>query len=503
MKKLNRSRAKKVAENSSQHLFEWDIFISHASEDKEPFVRELAETLGEKNVRVWYDDFTLRVGSRLRRSIDKGLANSRYGVVVLSPAFFSKELPQQELDGLASRERDGHDVILPVWLNVDAKYVSKYSPMMADRLAARADEGMETVVSDLLKVIRPGPSRRTPGILRKRRSQPEIRRKLSIPIGGTSLSLPCYFPGISSIKAHLQPSEYLRVIRSFNYPLFLISAYDMVKCGEADRESMKKMLLDAVNNQVAVILDSGNFESFWLKDETWTVERFHGCLRDCPYHFALCWDNDLQKMADGSATARRITVETERCVTIDQEQATRGTVLPIVHAPTALLPQVSYEVASRLRPAMICIPERELGDGILARAETTARIRRTLNRTGEYYPIHLLGTGDPLSMLVYVSAGADSFDGLDWWQSTVDTEKGQLHHFQNREFFGATSAYLPTGLPYTLETLAHNLHFYRTWMQDVQDSVTSGRTYELLEKYLPRGFAQMLRTRLDSDGVDH
>lgn len=70
----------------------WDIFISHASEDKETFVKPLAEALKSLGMRVWYDDFTLSIGDSLSRSIDTGLINSSYGVVVLSPCFFSKRL---------------------------------------------------------------------------------------------------------------------------------------------------------------------------------------------------------------------------------------------------------------------------------------------------------------------------------------------------------------------------------------------------------------------------
>jgi hypothetical protein len=83
---------------------DYDVFISHASEDKDAIVRELAEALDGEGLDVWYDEFELRVGSSLRRSIDQGLANSRFGVVVLSNAFFKRDWPNYELDGLVTRE---------------------------------------------------------------------------------------------------------------------------------------------------------------------------------------------------------------------------------------------------------------------------------------------------------------------------------------------------------------------------------------------------------------
>jgi formylglycine-generating enzyme required for sulfatase activity len=134
---------------------DWDVFISHAWEDKEDIARPLAEALRREGLRVWYDEFTLTLGDSLRRSIDRGLAQSRYGVVILSSNFFAKEWPQKELDGLAAREVHGEKVILPVWHNITADQVREYSPTLADRVAVLSDRGLEHVVEKLLRVIKP------------------------------------------------------------------------------------------------------------------------------------------------------------------------------------------------------------------------------------------------------------------------------------------------------------------------------------------------------------
>ena len=68
---------------------EYDVFISHASEDKEAVVRPLANALRQKGVRVWYDEFELKIGDSLRRKIDQGLSKSRFGIVVISRSFSS------------------------------------------------------------------------------------------------------------------------------------------------------------------------------------------------------------------------------------------------------------------------------------------------------------------------------------------------------------------------------------------------------------------------------
>lgn len=131
----------------------WDVFISHAWEDKEEIARPLADALISKGLKVWFDEFTLKVGDSLRRSIDKGLAKSRYGIVIISPSFLSKEWPQKELDGLLARESEGHKVILPIWHMADAALLRQHSPLLADRVATNSSSGLEKVVSDLLSAI--------------------------------------------------------------------------------------------------------------------------------------------------------------------------------------------------------------------------------------------------------------------------------------------------------------------------------------------------------------
>lgn len=131
-----------------------DAFISHASEDKEDFVRPLAEALIAAGFNIWYDEMTLKVGDSLRQSIDKGLSQSRYGVVVLSSAFFSKNWTQYELNGLVSREMTGGKVILPIWHKVSKDEVMAYSPPIADKIAINSSfSGRDEIVKQLSEVL--------------------------------------------------------------------------------------------------------------------------------------------------------------------------------------------------------------------------------------------------------------------------------------------------------------------------------------------------------------
>lgn len=113
----------------------YDAFISHATEDKDDLVRPLAGMLKEYGFRIWYDEFELEIGDSLRESIDQGLVNSRYGIVILSQKFLDKNWTKYELNSLVAKEIEGEKVILPIWHNVSKEQVLKYSPMLADKLA--------------------------------------------------------------------------------------------------------------------------------------------------------------------------------------------------------------------------------------------------------------------------------------------------------------------------------------------------------------------------------
>jgi hypothetical protein len=132
----------------------WDVFISHAAEDKAEVARPLAEALTRAGFRVWYDELTLSVGDSLRRTIDRGLAESRYGVVILSPNFLAKEWPRRELDGLTAREVASGKVILPVWHRLGREQIERFSPPLADKLGVSTDRGIGHVAEQIVQVLR-------------------------------------------------------------------------------------------------------------------------------------------------------------------------------------------------------------------------------------------------------------------------------------------------------------------------------------------------------------
>lgn len=148
-------QSKAIEQSEVREFVSYDFFISHASEDKDAIVRTLAAELIELGASVFYDEATLRIGDSLRRSIDKGLANSRYGVVVLSEAFFRKDWPQRELDGLTALEvQGGTKRILPIWHKVSKDEVAAYSPVLADKLALNTSiKSAKEIADELFQLL--------------------------------------------------------------------------------------------------------------------------------------------------------------------------------------------------------------------------------------------------------------------------------------------------------------------------------------------------------------
>jgi len=132
-----------------------DVFISHASEDKDDFVRPLANALINEELNVWFDEMTLRIGDSLRQKIDKGLASSRVGLVVLSPAFINKGWTNYELDGIVTRTVSGEQILLPIWHNITKQEVMDFSPSIADKVArSTAIHTIEEIAAEIAELIR-------------------------------------------------------------------------------------------------------------------------------------------------------------------------------------------------------------------------------------------------------------------------------------------------------------------------------------------------------------
>jgi len=133
---------------------EWDVFLTNASAYKAT-ASELAAELRALDIRPWFDETELTIGMGLRRSIDYGLAHSRFGVVLMSHSFFGREWPQRELDGIVVLQVGGRQRVLPIWHGLSHDDMLGYSPTLADTVAARtSDSTIKEIATEIARVVR-------------------------------------------------------------------------------------------------------------------------------------------------------------------------------------------------------------------------------------------------------------------------------------------------------------------------------------------------------------
>ena len=113
-------------------ITEYDVFVSHASEDKAGYVDDLISAFREAGIKVWYDDTALEWGKSLRQQIDEGIKRAKYGIVVLSKNFFKKTWTNRELNGILAKEIVTGATPLPIWYDLTYEDVYNFSPILAD-----------------------------------------------------------------------------------------------------------------------------------------------------------------------------------------------------------------------------------------------------------------------------------------------------------------------------------------------------------------------------------
>ena len=140
---------------SNAETEEYDVFISHASEDKEGFVNEFKTELERRGVNVWIDDIAIGWGDSLRAKIDNGLKASRFGIVVISRHYIKKGWTNYELDGLFEKEMTCGKTILPIWHDISKKEVQEFSPSLAGRKAMTTGNMTAAEIADELVKLLP------------------------------------------------------------------------------------------------------------------------------------------------------------------------------------------------------------------------------------------------------------------------------------------------------------------------------------------------------------
>ncbi len=305
-------------------------------------------------------------------------------------------------------------------------------------------------------------------------------RRLSA-IANDRIPLPTFFPSVSSHETQLIPSDAVAALRIFEAPNILVSAYDLDKSRAP--EEMLKELTEYRDSGGFVLIDSGYYEAFRLKDKSWNADSLKEVLSHAPHDWAFCFDgvDETGSRPDPALAVEQIINAVER-----DSLFTSAPVIPIVHAlkleqgerELYSIQRIVREVAVKLNPPLIGIPERDLGFGLIERAKTVLAIRQELSQLPFYQPIHILGTGNPWTIPVLAAAGADTFDGLEWCRMVVDRASDRLHHFQHFDLFinqigmvesPVARVYLENeGITFSTKAVFHNLDYYDSFIREMR-----------------------------------
>lgn len=196
----------------------WDVFISHASEDKDDITEKIVKLLDFFGIKVWYDKDILSVGDSLSKSIDMGLSNSRYGIIILSENFIKKGWPEYEFRSLLNREIGKEKVILPIWHKINKETIERYSPFLLEKYALDSSkQKIEQIVIELIKVINPN--------IYKNITREMLWRKLK---SNAKTGYANYADiKISEIRHEKLPKELMLRITNLHYSIFNILGFDL------------------------------------------------------------------------------------------------------------------------------------------------------------------------------------------------------------------------------------------------------------------------------------
>ena len=339
---------------------------------------------------------------------------------------------------------------------------------------------------------------------------------------GAVIKLPCFVRSVSSFETQFaSPYNALKALELYpSNEAILVSAYDTFLPSDANtKQKDENVRIIAILSALAkkgcpIFLDSGNYEAARNKElasqavagkqkELWTLDKYESALKATPFSLAFCYDEIVP--SDKEEVNIQNVIESVK-------RHTDGRIVPIVHAPreedgnriSDRLPALVATVSAKLRPPIIAVPERELGEGIFNRANQLFEIRKALNSLGYYQVVHVLGTGNPISIAILAAAGGDLFDGLEWCRTSTDRPSMTLHHHQHFDFHRIQSveegscefireAMSDEGASHTLKMALHNLDSYQGFIDELRFYLHKGKIGEFLALYLKKNLLEQLK----------
>lgn len=128
-----------------------DYFISHATEDKQDFVRDLATYMLANGATTFYDEYSIELGDSLFDSINNGIRDSKNCILILSRFFLQKKWTMAELKAIVNKHIEGEIILIPVYHNVTFDEIRRDYPLLADILGVSSEIGFEKVAEKIFQ----------------------------------------------------------------------------------------------------------------------------------------------------------------------------------------------------------------------------------------------------------------------------------------------------------------------------------------------------------------
>jgi queuine/archaeosine tRNA-ribosyltransferase len=313
-----------------------------------------------------------------------------------------------------------------------------------------------------------------------------LSRVTEIVISGRKLPTPSYFPSISSYGVKFSMRDMLYLLKFHKYPRLLLSAYDLHN--SEPREKTKLMsIINGYREKGFLFMDSGLYESSWRKDPNWDMNSYKSLLSQI--QFDLYTSFDVLPEIKKKETEEEFKDKTFKNMLESSVFQNDNLFIAIVHgsSPDTLVSLVGELVKGHPNLCgAVAIAERDCGYNILERAGTISEIRRTLNQNSKENVLHILGCGNPLSMLLFSYCGADTFDSLDWMKYVINPDPNSLliNDFSHLPLLNCKCRICDTpkqkSADYLEKVLLHNLVFYQGFIVQIQSLIK----HDNLENYL-------------------
>jgi len=321
-------------------------------------------------------------------------------------------------------------------------------------------------------------------------------RVAEISLRDKKLVTPTYFPAVSTAGVGYSAEGLIRLVLAAKYPRLLVSAYDTCNMRKENKSDLLSQLSNFSRCNSFLLLDSGVFEGYWRRDRTWTFESYADAIKQIESDLYFSFD----MLADPNMNGKSFIEETYRSITDSYVLLGRSQCVPILHGtdPEKVVALVqSFADLDQDKVCMIGVAERDCGATLIQRAGTVARLREVLNSKSENSILHILGCGNPTSLLVYSYCGADTFDSTDWSRYVLDRRSLKIADIAHLRLLRCDCPMCRKEVgPPNERPLLHNLLFYQNFVVKIQNMIRDSTIASYLSDHLGEDVLSEIEGRL-------